>query len=230
MKISIAIPTYDMHGEGVPLLVRSFDAILRQTFKDFEVVITDNSENDFIKNLCEDPKYRSLNIRYSKNPRKGMAQNTNEAIKQSRGELIKILYQDDFLATETSLQEIVEKFVGHWLVTACASDKKTWKTLFKGNKHVPKYSDGIKFGKNTIGSPSVLTIKNESPFLFDENMTWMLDCDYYKRLHDKYGEPVILSKINVIIGLGKHQTTNHLTDAYKRKERDYMVEKYGKTS
>ena len=224
--LSIAIPTYDMHGEGVPLLARSFDMLCRQTYTNFEVVVTDNSENDFIKNLCENKKYNSLNINYSKNPRKGMAQNTNEAIKKAKGDLIKILYQDDFLASENSLQEIVENFTGNWLVTGCKSDKKTW---IRSNKHFPTYNNKIYLGKNTIGSPSVLTIKNEDPLLFDENMTWLLDCDYYVRLYQKYGEPTILNKINVVIGRGKHQTTNHLSNAAKQKEHDYMLKKYGTT-
>ncbi len=228
-KISVCIPTYDMHGEGIPFLARSFDMLSEQTFKDFEIVVTDNSENDHIKNLCENDKYRLLDIKYFKNPRKGIAQNTNEAIKRASGELIKILYQDDFLAHQDSLQEIADHFSGQWLVTGCRSDKRTWRTWIKGRNHLPVYDDEkIRVGKNTIGSPSVLTIKNDDPLLFDENLTWTLDCDYYARLYQKYGKPTILNAIGVTIGVGKHQTTNHLSDKMKRKEYDYMLQKYTK--
>jgi glycosyltransferase involved in cell wall biosynthesis len=219
--ISVCIPTYEMHGKGVPLLKRSFDMLAAQTFKDFEVVVTDNSENDVIQKACDNYK-NILNINYSKNPRKGMAQNTNEAIKNAKGDLIKILYQDDFLASENSLQEIADNFKGYWLVTACGRDDTN-------KPHIPKYNNEISKGKNSIGSPSVLTIKNDNPLLFDEKMTWLLDCDYYKRLYDKYGEPVILNKVNVIIGVGKHQTTHVLSDTIKKSEHNYMSEKYDKT-
>lgn len=214
-----------MHGEGVPLLTRSFDMLLKQTFKDFEIVITDNSENDFIKNICENEKYKSLNINYSKNVHKGMAQNTNEAMKLAKGKLIKILFQDDYLVNENSLQEIAGNFNGYWMVTGCEHDAGDG--ICK-NPHFPVYKNKIARGQNTIGSPSVLTIKNENLIFFDERLTWVLDCDYYKRLYDLYGKPTILKKINVIIGKGKHQTTNHLTNQVKKEEQRYITKKYRK--
>lgn len=223
--ISICIPTYEMHGEATTFLKRSFNVLLSQTFKDFEVVISDNSDDNTIKNLCAKEQYATLAINYVKSPRKGMAQNTNESIKKAKGDLIKILYMDDFLAHENALREIAENFSGYWLITGCAHDDGSGVRI---NPHFPKYTDKIGWGENTIGSPSVLTIKNEYPLLFDENMTWLLDCDYYKRLYEKYGKPVILDKVNVIIGLGKHQTTNHLSDPQKQLEHEYLVQKYQK--
>jgi len=222
--LSICIPTYEMRGEAKRVLTRSFDILKRQTFKDFEVVISDNSEDDVVKNLCESREYQSLNINYFKNPRKGLAQNTNSAIKNARGEIIKILYMDDFLANENSLEQIVKNFSGYWLVTGCEHDDGTRRY----NRQYPKYNKKIYRGKNTIGSPSVLSIKNKDPLLFDENMTWLLDCDYYKRMYDKYGEPKILNELNVVIGIGKNQVTNILSSWAKRKEYYYMAKKYKK--
>src|SRR3990167_7102617 len=117
--ISICIPTYEMHGGALKMLTRSFDMLKKQTFKDFEVVVSDNSEDDVVKNLCASPEYKMLNINYFKNPRKGLAQNSNEAIKNAKGEIIKILYMDDYLANENSLQKILDNFTDHWLITAC---------------------------------------------------------------------------------------------------------------
>ena len=39
--ISIAIPTYEMHGHGVEYLRHQFNIFSKQTFQDFEVVISD---------------------------------------------------------------------------------------------------------------------------------------------------------------------------------------------
>lgn len=215
-----------MHGMASSFLPNNLNVLLGQTFKDFEVVITDNSEDDVIKNICENEKYRSLDIKYTKNNKtvkKGISQNTNEAVKKASGELIKILYLDDYLASENSLQDIVDNFKGNWLVTGCGHDEGDGKII---NLHFPTYNDKIYMGKNTIGSPSVLTIKNEDLIFFDENLTWLLDCDYYRRLYEKYGEPTILNKINVVIGIGKYQTTNHLNRFIKRTEYKYVKNKY----
>jgi len=211
-----------MRGEATRVLTRSFEKLKEQTFKDFEVVISDNSEDNVVKDLCEKAEYQSLNIRYIRNPIKGMAQNTNSAIKHATGEIIKILYMDDYLAHADSLKSIVDNFDGYWLVTGCEHND--------GNKvynpHYPKYTKKVYRGENTIGSPSVLSIKNDNPMLFDENMTWLLDCDYYKRMYDKYGEPKILNEINIVIGTGQHQVTNILPDSAKKRERYYMAKKY----
>lgn len=221
--ISICVPTYEMGGIGKVTLKRNLDSIKKQNYKNFEIIISDNSKDDEIKNLCEkDITYSSLPIKYIRNEKLGMAQNTNEAMRHASGEIIKILYMDDYFSNEDSLQKIKDNFKKHWLVTGCEHNDGTKNY----NPHYPTYNKKIYRGENTIGSPSVLSIKNENILFFDENMTWLLDCDYYKRMYDKYGEPSILNEVNVIIGTGKHQVTNILLDERKKKERYYMAKKY----
>ena len=63
--LSIAIPTYEMLGKGVEFLEYQFNIFLQQSFKDFEVVVSDHSLNESIKALCK--KYKdTLNIIYIK--------------------------------------------------------------------------------------------------------------------------------------------------------------------
>ncbi len=188
-KISLIIPIHDMKG-GAEFLWSSVNAIMEQSFKDYEIIIVKDGL---------------------------MAANTNSGIKRARGELIKILYLDDQLAHKDALKEIVESFKGHWLVSATNDNPN------------PHYTHDIHTGNNKLGSPSALTILNDNPLLFDEKMSWLLDCDYYRRMYEKYGEPTILNKVNVIIGKGDHQVTHLMSDEDKWKEEDYMLEKYDKT-
>jgi len=219
-KISVAIPTHSMkHGDY--FLTRLFESLWNQTFQDFEIIVTDNSDDDVVKNIC---KLYKTGIQYFRNPRKGMAQNTNEAITRSRGELIKIIYMDDYMAHDKALLRIVNHFDGHWLVSSCAHIKMG--ENFTHSVHTPYYSKDIYTGNNTIGSPSVLTILNDEPLLFDEAMTWLLDADYYKRMYDRYGEPIILKDVNVIIGLHDGQATNTMGDERKIFEHNYINQKY----
>lgn len=192
-KITIAIPTY---RAPVDLLKRCLDSIESQTFRDFEIIQMEDFEG------------------------KGMGWNTNQVIQAAKGELIKILYQDDFFAHPNALQVIIDNFKDedNWLVTAC--DHTT------GKPHYPRYNDNIHRGINTIGSPSVLTIRNRDPLLFEPQLNWVLDCDYYKRLYEKFGEPKIINSINVVIGIHEGQTTNRLSDEYKKSEIKYLIEKY----
>jgi hypothetical protein len=143
-----------------------------------------------------------------------MAENTNAGIKRARGELIKILYLDDYLENDYALQDMVDNFTGEWMVVGT------------NNNPTPQWTDDIETGNNKLGSPSALLIRNGSPLLFDENMSWLLDCDYYKRMHAKYGQPQILGGVYVVIGEGDHQTTHLLTDEEKQDESIYLQNKY----
>lgn len=212
--ISIALPTHRM-AKAEYFLKRCLDSIIMQTYQDYEVVITDNSDDDRLEKLV---RTYGMDIKYFRNLRKGMAQNTNEAIKQSKGELIKVIYMDDYFGHKESLADIVAAFSGHWLITST------------DNNHNPYYTQDIYTGNNKLGSPSALTILNKNPLLFDEEMTWLLDCDYYKRMYNLYGEPVVLKvrgrKDNVIMGTGEHQMTHLLTREDKLLEERYMANKY----
>lgn len=230
--LSVCLPAYEMGGLGHIYLKESLDKLVKQTFKDFEVILSDYSKDKLIKNLCE--KYKTkLNLKYFKNFDKpvGMSANTNNSIRHASGKLLKILFQDDFLFDKDALQTTIDNFdleKDHWLVSAC-EHTKDGKTFYR--THFPKYNSQVYLGKNTIGSPSVLTIKNEHPFMFDINLKWLVDCDYYRRLHDAFGAPKIVNDVTVAIRVGEHQITNTEADgALRQKEEDYMVEKYKKTT
>lgn len=183
--ISICIPTHNIPERDF-LLNRCLESIRSQSYQDFEIIITD-------KGL--------------------MAANTNRAIKKAKGDLIKILYMDDYFAHKHALRDIVRAFKGNWLITGA------------DNNPYPYYTDDIETGNNKLGSPSALTIRNGLDMYFDENMSWLLDCDFYKRMFEKYGEPVILDGANVNLGVGKHQVTHKMSNEEKLKEHEYLINK-----
>lgn len=218
-KISICVPVYDMEN-GEQFFERCLDSILSQRHEDFEVVVTDNSSGDKYYRIL---KRYGMPYSYSKNPHKGACVNTNEAIKNATGEIIKIIHMDDFFADKHALQEIVNNFKGGWLVTGClhTTDGKN-----RINPHYPSYNDQIHTGNNTIGSPSVLAFENNAPLMFDEGSVWLFDCDYYKRLYKRYGKPTILNSFNVVIGLGSHQMTEKIGQKRKDDEVTLMKQRY----
>lgn len=217
-----------MHGAGAQFLQHSFDILTRQTFRDFDVVISDHSQGNDIEDLCK--KYQwVLDIHYYRNTHAigSSSANINNAIKRARGKLIKILFQDDFLYHDRALEDIVNAFDlnrDRWLVTASEHSRDG---VHYHRPFYPHYNAKIHLGKNTISSPSVLTIKNENPLLFDENLIWYMDCDYYKRCFDAFGEPRILNAINVVNRVGAHQVSNTLvSETLKEEEYRCVLKKY----
>jgi len=225
--ISIAIPTYEMHGHGVEYLRHQFNIFSKQTFQDFEVVISDHSVDDDIEVLCkkEDWIFDIIYLKYEYN--RGMSsENLNNAIRHCSRKYIKILFQDDFLFNETSLEKTINCFeqtdAKHWLMSEfCHYDgTQLYRPVY------PKYHDEIHFGNNTIGCPSVLALVNDDILFFDNSLVWLMDVEYYKRLYDKFGLPEILNEITVVTRTGEHQYQNHISKDIKEKELDMMRKKY----
>lgn len=194
--ISICIPVHEMkHGDF--FLKRALKSIEEQTYKDYEVVITNEGK---------------------------MAENTNRAIKKAKGDIIKVLFMDDYLAHGGTLQVIADNFKTGWLATGCKHDDG--RAVY--NPHLPIWNDLIYIGENTIGSPSVIAFENKKPLLFDEKLSWMIDCEYYMRMYEKYGLPTLVDDYGIIIGIGDHQTSYLMSEEDKAKEQMYAIHKYEK--
>jgi glycosyltransferase involved in cell wall biosynthesis len=226
---SVAIPTWGIQGKGVEYLEHSFNILAQQTFTDFEVVISDHSEDDDIENLCNSWS-SMMNIKYFRNSngRGKIAPNMNNAIENSRGLFIKMLFQDDFLYDTDSLQIIADSIAENqdkdWFITACVH---TDDCVTMYDRMTPYYHDRIYAGVNTISCPSVLTIRNEyTKPTFDETLNWLVDVEYYKRLYTLYGDPVIIDIVCAVNRNAEVRTTNMMTEKQKQEEISRVIRRY----
>lgn len=228
---SIAIPTYGYNGRGSEFLDFSLKILSNQTFKDFEVVISDHSIDDTIYDTIKkwDDK---LDIKYVKNDvgRGIISPNINNAMSLCNGEWIKVLFQDDFLYNEKSL-EIQYNFIKNsdkninWLMTKFyhSDDGINFYRLYN-----PVWNNRIWTGHNTMGCPSGMTIKNNNLIYFDNELNWLMDCDYYQKMFLKYGEPFILNEITVVNRTWGSRLTDTIPQSLKDKEFKMLQLKYDK--
>lgn len=228
---SIAIPTYEMKGCGEEFLSFSLGKLHKQTFKDFEVIISDHSQDYIIEDLCNRWK-ENININYFKNNYKvgGSSPNINNAIKNSNGKWIKFLWQDDFLFNKESLETTKKNIDANensfWFASACehSNDGVNMYRPF-----YPSWNNDIHLGNNSISSPSVITIKNvDDKYYFNEDLIWLMDVEYYKRMYDKFGEPTYINEITVVNRTWSDSVSNTLSNEIKNKEVKLMSEKYTK--
>ena len=210
-KISVCIPTYEANGFGVFFLNKNLQSCLMQTYKNIEIVISDHSKNDdiynFIKSFSKDVKltYIRNTENYGNSPF-----NTNNAIKHSEGEIIKIMFQDDFFFNNLSLDLISKKFKDencNWVVSSSNHTIDDGNTFF--NTLVPRWNDDIPLGVNTISSPSVLTFRKKCELFFDDKLEMLMDCEMYYSLYLKYGLPVIINEVLVTNRLHKNQISSN---------------------
>ncbi|MCT4508398.1 MAG: glycosyltransferase [Tepidibacter sp.] len=87
-KVSVIIPTYN-YGE---FICDAIDSILKQTFKDYEIIIIDDGSIDNTKNIIK--KYNDK-ISYYYQSNQGPASARNLGIKKSTGDYICFLDADD---------------------------------------------------------------------------------------------------------------------------------------
>ncbi|MER5437871.1 glycosyltransferase family 2 protein [Streptomyces sp. NPDC002790] len=96
-RLSIGLPVYN----GEEYLAESLDALLGQTYEDFELVITDNASTDGTEAICRRYTEQDARIRYIRLPRNiGAAPNHNYVFTQCHGELFKWASHDDLYARD----------------------------------------------------------------------------------------------------------------------------------
>ena len=98
-RLSIGLPVYN----GESLLPEAIDALLGQSYKDFELIISDNASTDHTEEICRGYEEQDSRVRYIRQPRNiGMIPNHNFLVGVARGEFFKWasyddLYHRDFL-------------------------------------------------------------------------------------------------------------------------------------
>ena len=232
MKVSIAVPVFEYYGRGVEVLDDMLRTISYQTLKDVEVVISDHSLNEEIKNYCNTNEY-NLNIKYfrNENDRGNPALNTNNAIDKCTGEIIKIFQQDDFFFDTEALEVMYKELTSSnqkWFVCGAIHTRDDGKSFF--NPMLPRWDDKmiLEDQHNFIGGVSVLTIKNEVKTRFDENVRMLLDVDFYHHTMVEYGMPILYQ--DILIGNRVRNTDTLMSEISPEEvieEFKYVHKKYG---
>lgn len=95
LEVSVVIPIFN---PNLSYLKSCLDSLLKQSYTNFEVVISDNGSDNIseIKSLLYH-KYQELELELHHCKEKGIFSNLNNAIIKSKCEIIQILCQDDLL-------------------------------------------------------------------------------------------------------------------------------------
>ena len=181
-KVSICIPAYN-NKAGIERLLNS---IKEQTFTDYEVIITDDSTTDDVKDVVSSC---GLNVNYVKNQaRDGSTANWNKAIDMASGEYIKIMHHDDWFTFDNSLEKMVKLLDENEGAVLAFSGTMQVGTKESYSRHI-KREDALFIEKdwrnlylgNTIGAPSSV-IHRRCDKRYDVNLKWLVDMEFYMQL------------------------------------------------
>ena len=213
-EISICIPAY----KNTVFLARLLDSIAYQSFKNYEVVISDDSNDSTVEDFVS--SYRDIeDIRYFRNvPALGTPENWNEGIRQAKGKWIKLMHDDDWFTSPNALQffsnasaanpscsfffsafQNVMHETGEEEVVRCS-----WFDLL-----ILKWSPLHLFKRVYVGNPSCTFIKGEIRDWYDSRFKFVVDFEYYIRLITKFRSYQYIDEVLINVGFNNEQVTKY---------------------
>jgi len=194
-SVSVCIPFYN----GAAYAEQTLRSVLEQTWKDWELVVTDDDSPDGTAAVIEafmretaDPR-----IRFERNPQRlGMVGNWNKVIGLARGRYIKLVCGDDYMRAdclERQVKELEERPSAALAASSRMIINSNGKSLFAracykksglypGTEAVRK---GLLTGTNTIGDPVAVLFRAEllaKTGLFEPSVVYCTDIDLWLRL------------------------------------------------
>ena len=213
-------------------LVEYFSHLMYQSFKDFDVVISDQSDGNNLELICKTFSH-VLDIKYVKNTsdKKNAANNVNNAVRHATGSIIKLLYMDDFFVDQNALLKISDAFDvnpdGKWFISGFTHSNED-RTQFFDTRH-PWYENKYVNGDNTTGNPSNYAVRNECALEMDDDLLWIVDGEYFYRSYFYHGDPIKLD--DVLVCFREHTSSAFRDPKFMEldaKERQYCIDKYNK--
>ncbi|MFY7879730.1 MAG: glycosyltransferase family 2 protein [Lacibacter sp.] len=208
--ISICIPAY----KRIAYLKRLLDSIDKQTFLNYEVIITDDSPDNSISDFLRQNNY-SFIYQYIKNePAKGTPLNWLEGIKYAKGEWIKIIHDDDWLTNGNSLQlfanaisDSIDCIFSGYIAYFEKSDKAIDKTIsLRRFQRIARHPYFL-FSSNELGPPSVVMFRRSIRETYDPAFKWLVDIEAYIRIFNHY-KCVYINKPLITMSYNDTQVTN----------------------
>lgn len=209
MKISVAIPAFaSTNYKGGLFLKDLINSVLQQTYVNYEIVVSDHSDGNEIFEVVLDFIEKTDIVYFRNKEKKGnISANTNNAILKCSGDIIKVLHVDDKICNNNLFQQIIDGFKSNpkakW--GACAFNH-----IYDNENNECRYM--IPDTNGIIGNPSVSFFVNDKSdmILYDENLKYILDEDFHKRLLNKYNSPIIISDTSITIRMHDSQASKTL--------------------
>ncbi|MDO4312955.1 MAG: glycosyltransferase [Eubacteriales bacterium] len=96
--VSIIVPVYNAET----VIGRCVDSILKQTYKDFELILVDDGSQDASGDICDAYAAKDARVRVIHKENTGVSDSRNLAIRQARGAWLQFADSDDWLAPEAT--------------------------------------------------------------------------------------------------------------------------------
>ncbi len=223
--ISICIPAYNQADKLLKLL----QSIDNQTYRDFEVIVTDDSTSNEVESLCKTGFQFPLFYFRNKTP-KGSPDNWNSAISHAKGEWIKLIHHDDYFNSPNAFQCFVDEaekspqidyfYCGTNILDSNNDEEFPYVV---DSDHLDKIAayPAYLFHKNLIGAPSTGFFKRSISLKYDKALIWLVDIEYYNRIIETNKIKNVQQRLITTV-ISEEQLTTGLKDNREVEIREFL--------
>jgi len=200
--VSVIIPTYNRARK----VVRAISSVLKQTYKDVEIIVIDDGSSDETENILKELDRQIVTIVHKENLGVSAARNTG--IRAAKGEFIAFLDSDDYWLPKKL--EVQIDFFKRCKSSLICQVEEMWfrngRRVNPGKKH--EKPSGFIFGpslKLCLVSPSSVVLKRsliDEVGLFDEDFPVCEDYDLWLRIASRH--PIYLIEKQLVVKEGGH--------------------------
>lgn len=194
MKFSIIIPARNEEE----IIQESIESILKQSYQNFEIIISNDGSTDKTKKIVEDLIKKDKRIKIL-NRDKGHSASfaRNKGAEIAKGEILIFLDADTYLS-ENTLEEIYKNYEKADAFTInCQPINKTWMSKILSAFFVPINLEKKEYDKNSPDKPMFFCISRKAYKKiggYDEEIFYYEDEDFAERFYEKDLRTFVVNK------------------------------------
>ncbi len=177
--VSICIPTYN----GERYLQEALDSVKAQTYKNIEVIISDDNSKDHTLEICDRFKNEvDFPVYIYNHTPSGIGANWNHCVEKANGEYIKFLFQDD---------RMNEQCIEHFIRVVIKTNEKVFFCKRNIINEQGNLTQNVKFYKKIKDLQLSINLNIDDFYKFSKKDLNRLGCLYPDELEFNFlGEPV----------------------------------------
>lgn len=127
-KISVIVPVY----KAEKYLNECVESVLKQTFKDFELILVDDGSPDSSGKICDKYAIRDNRVQVIHQKNSGVAVARNSGLEIARGEYVIFMDSDDYIDSDMyeSMIKITEKYNCDLVICDCIKEFENYRELY----------------------------------------------------------------------------------------------------
>ena len=181
--LRIILPNFN-YRDG---LNRNLNSICEQVGADghqFEVVISDDTIDDSLKELFDERTEVHSFCRYVRGPQRGAVENWNRCLEDLDADYSLFLHHDETLASPLFLSALIslletDKYDVVILPLRKQKDGKVYKHYPRFLQYLFVAFPALLFTCNAFGSPSVFVFRSSMAKAYDAKLRWLVDVEWY---------------------------------------------------